>query len=85
MDLDVASIVTASGGALALILRAWSTRRSRRTDDLEDRVAVLEGQLLEWAAWAHTARVTAASSGVRLPAIPKPRTSGDSTTREGVG
>lgn len=85
MDLDVASIITATGGVLALLLRAWSTRgRSGRAKALEDRVRALENQLLEWAGWAHTARVTAASNGVRLPAIPTPRAGSDSQQPEGI-
>jgi hypothetical protein len=82
MDLDVASIITASGAAAAVILKAWTSRRSSRTKDLEDRVGELERQLLEWAGWAHNARITAASNGVRLPAIPQPRAAGDSAARE---
>jgi hypothetical protein len=83
MDLDVASVITAVGTAVALVLKAWSTRRVSRTRDLEDRVGELEQQLLGWAEWAHTARVTAAASGCRLPAVPRPRSSSD-TDREGA-
>jgi len=81
VDLDVASVITASGAAVAVILRAVTTWRRTRYTDLADRVADLEAQLLGWATWAHDARVTAAASGCRLPAIPRPRT-GDSTEKE---
>jgi hypothetical protein len=81
IDLDVASTITAVGGAVALVLRAITTRgRSRK--DLERRVEQLEAQLLEWATWAHDARVQAASSGCRLPAIPRPRNGSETTERE---
>jgi hypothetical protein len=81
MDLDVASTITAAGGAVALILRAVSTRRVSRTRDLERRVAELEDALLGWAQWAHNARVTAAASGCRLPAIPMPRSTTETAER----
>lgn len=81
VDLDLASVITASGGAVALILKALTTR-SRGQKALEVRVADLEAQLLTWATWAHNARLTAAASGCRLPAIPLPRSASDST--EGV-
>lgn len=78
-DLDLVGIITALGGAAGIILRAVATRRSSRTGELERRVDDLERQLLAWAEWGHTARMQAAASGCRLPAIPAPRTAGDMT------
>lgn len=76
--MDVAGIITATGGVLALLIKAASMapRRRKRADvidrleSLEDRLEVAEDRLLGWAAWAHDARVTAAAAGVRLPGIP---------------
>ena len=76
--MDIAGIITATGGAIAVILKVISMQPKKRkaadvTDrltSLEDRLAAAEDRLLGWAAWAHDARVTSAAAGVRLPRIP---------------
>lgn len=76
--MDVAGIITAVGGAIALILKVTGgPKRKRKAADVAGRLETLEARLdsaesklLGWAAWAHDARVTAAANGVRLPMIP---------------
>jgi hypothetical protein len=76
--MDVAGIITAVGGVVALIIKVTGLPAKRRKvhdvqdrlEHLEQRLERAEGQLLGWASWAHDARVKAASHGVRLPSIP---------------
>ena len=76
--MDVAGVITATGGVIALLVKiAMSAPRKRKAADVQDRLESLEARqesaeskLLGWAGWAHDARVTAAASGVRLPSIP---------------
>jgi hypothetical protein len=76
--MDVAGIITATGGVVALLVKVSTMmpRKRRhaavlgRLEQLEGRLEVAEDRLLGWAAWAHDARVNAASHGVRLPTIP---------------
>jgi hypothetical protein len=82
---DVAGIITATGGVIALLIKVASMQPKRRkaadvTDRLgalEERLQTAEDRLLGWAAWAHDARVTSAAAGVRLPAIPARLLAGD--------
>jgi hypothetical protein len=75
---DVAGIITATGGVIALLVKvAMSAPRKRKAADVQSRLESLEtrqenaeAKLLGWAGWAHDARVTAAANGVRLPKIP---------------
>lgn len=84
-SVDVAGIITAVGGAIAIIIKVTGMPAKRRRVDsiaarlehLERRQAVAESKLLGWAAWAHDARVTAAANGVRLPVIPSRLLLGD--------
>jgi hypothetical protein len=71
VDLDVASVITAVGGAVALVLKALSVHRRTRHRALEARLTDVEARLLGWAEWAHDARMAAAAAGCRLPAVPQ--------------
>jgi hypothetical protein len=76
--MDVAGIITAVGGVIALLVKVGSMAPRKRKqaavigrlEHLERRLEIAEDRLLGWAAWAHDARVNAASHGVRLPSIP---------------
>jgi len=76
--MDVAGIITAVGGAVAIIIKVTGLPGKRRKvadvhsrlEHLEARQELQDSKLLGWAAWAHDARVTAAAHGVRLPRIP---------------
>jgi hypothetical protein len=86
--MDVAGIITAVGGVIALIVKvSLGAPRKRKAADvagrlqqLEERLEAAESRLLSWAAWAHDARMTSAAHGVRLPAIPGGLLSGESAT-----
>lgn len=75
---DVAGIITATGGVIALLIKVLSLApKRRRAEDvtnrlgtLERRLATAEDRLLGWAAWAHDARVRATAQGFQLPTIP---------------
>jgi hypothetical protein len=82
---DVAGIITAVGGVIALLVKVLGVQpKKRKAADVSDRLEALEARLeqaedrlLGWAAWAHDARVTSAAAGVRLPAIPPRLLAGD--------
>lgn len=82
MDLDVASIITAVGGSVALVLKALSISRRTRQKALEARLTEVEARLLGWAEWAHDARMAAAAAGCRLPAVPQHLLGLESTEQE---
>lgn len=82
---DVAGIITATGGVIALLIKVLSLApKRRRAEDVTDRLGALENglaraedRLLGWAAWAHDARVRAAAQGFQLPTIPSRLLGGD--------
>lgn len=75
---DVAGIITAVGGVIALLVKVCGLPQKKRKavdvaahlEALDARLGRAEDRLLGWAEWAHDARMTAASNGVRLPLIP---------------
>lgn len=87
-DVDVAGIITATGGVIALLVKVctMAPRKRKRADvidrleHLESRLEIAEDRLLGWAAWAHDARVRAAAAGLRLPSIPGRLLGGDDST-----
>lgn len=63
----VAGVIAAVGVVLKIVL---TRPRLPVAEEVLERLAELEEQLLRYATWAHNVRMVAAASGIELPTVP---------------
>lgn len=63
----LAGVIAAVGVVLKIVL---TRPRLPVAEEVLERLAELEEQLLLYATWAHTVRMVAAASGIELPTVP---------------